>query len=59
MNSCYIRCCQKYTKIISHTTADELFQFGLLVVAVVGLVYKMSHKKSPPWPGKLNGDCVI
>ncbi|MFR0023523.1 MAG: putative holin-like toxin [Eisenbergiella sp.] len=26
-------------------TYDELFQFGLLIVAVVGLVYKISHKK--------------
>ncbi|WP_416387754.1 putative holin-like toxin [Eisenbergiella tayi] len=26
-------------------TYDELFQFGLLIVAIVGLVYKISHKK--------------
>ena len=26
-------------------TYDELFQFGLLIVAIVGLVYKITHKK--------------
>ena len=31
-------------------TYDELFQFGLLIVAVVSLVYKISHKKYTPRP---------
>ena len=26
-------------------TYDSLFQFGLLIVAIVSLVYKISHKK--------------
>ncbi|WP_350340333.1 putative holin-like toxin [Candidatus Merdisoma sp. JLR.KK006] len=26
-------------------TYDGLFQFGLLIVAIVGLVYKIAHKK--------------
>lgn len=29
-------------------TYDELFQFGLLTVAIVGLVYKISHKNNRP-----------
>ena len=29
----------------SMVTYDGLFQFGLLIVAIVGLVYKISHKK--------------
>ncbi len=30
---------------IAMVSYAELFQFGLLIVAIVGLVYKISHKK--------------
>lgn len=27
-----------------YVTYDDLIQFGLLIVAIIGLVYKISHK---------------
>lgn len=30
---------------VAMVTYDGLFQFGLLIVAIVSLVYKISHKK--------------
>ena len=37
-------------------TYDELFQFGLLIVAIVGLVYKIStQKNNRPSLKKLSG----